>query len=459
MIGLQSKLSAAEIQLIEEMTRLLFEDKNNFCAPESLIVYSQGFMDDTSLLSICNEESTQKLYAPEEEFIPVKLIEVFRGYNCVPIRYDSSTNKVLVGTLDGLEALVDYSGTYDVETINVPVYYYVTLYTRYYGSPDFILPLPEKDHLTLIYEEAMRLGAAEITVVSSGKNYAVILYNVRKRIVKSNRTIPGEFVLPIAQMLAVKANATFDETISEPRYFSTRVDQHTRGRVVVVKVYDGWSITIRLLSDDYLSTTLEDLNLTKNVCDFMRNVFLSEEPGLRLYIGETFSGKNTSILSGIMELLSEDKYKIISLENPVEHRVKGLIQIDAETEELLVKNADSLLRQNPDMVYFTEITDKTAKSVLKQSNTAKAVYSTLHANSVADSIDRLVDITGVSHNRVLSTLQSCVYQKLIRDESEDSVRPVNRCVHFSEKFKQTLYGLEPYEIRKKIKEVEDSWES
>ena len=225
------------------------------------------------------------------------------------------------------------------------------------------------------------------------------------------------------------------------------------------KVYHGWCITIRVLPDDYLSTTLEDLNLKPNACAFVRNVVLSPEKGLRLFIGETMSGKNTSILSGLMELVHEDKYKIVSVESPVEILVQGVIQIDAETEEQFAKNADSLLRQNPDIVYFTEITEKTAYSILKQANTSKAVFSSVHANSCADVVSRLMDITGADSDRVVQTLQSCVYQVLVRDEEKDMVFPVNRCVHFDDALKSKLYGQPLYEKHRIIKEVEDAWES
>ena len=84
--------------------------------------------------------------------------------------------------------------------------------------------------------------------------------------------------------------------------------------------------------------------------------------------------------------------------------VDGIVQINTETEEMFAKNADSLLRQNPDIVYFTEITEKTAYSILKQSNTSKAVFSSVHANSIADVVSRLMDITSVDSDRIVQTL-------------------------------------------------------
>ena len=86
------------------------------------------------------------------------------------------------------------------------------------------------------------------------------------------------------------------------------------------------------------------------------------------------------------------------------------------------------------------------------------MFSSVHANSVADVVSRLMDITGVDSDRVVQTLQSCVYQVLVRDEEKDMIYPVNHCVHFSEKLKAELYGKPLYEKQAIIKEVEDAWE-
>lgn len=343
--------------------------------------------------------------------------------------------------------------------MRVPIYYYVQNYTDYYGRPSFILPLPTKDYLDFIYAEALALRASDITIYNTSKYTAEVIYNARKRLVHSKRTLEGEQVLPLAKMLATSAHGTFDESNEEPRFFSIRIDLHNRGRVVVNKTYYGWCITIRVLPDDLLTTTLEELNIKPNACEFIRNHVLSKEKGLRLFIGETMSGKNTTILSSLLELVAEDRYKIVSVESPVEILVDGIVQINTETEEMFAKNADSLLRQNPDIVYFTEITEKTAYSILKQSNTSKAVFSSVHANSIADVISRLMDITSVDSDRIVQTLQSCVYQVLVRDEEHDRIYPVNKCVHFDEALKARLYGQPVYKKREIIKEVEDAWES
>lgn len=459
MLSLQGRLTSSELSLVRDKTKILFKDYDAFKTPEAVVIHEQNIMSDEELLKACCEEYGFKVKTPRREYIPRAMVEMFRQTKAVPIHYTAMTNTMEVGVLPEVEPNFRELSNIFVKEVKVPVHYYVELHKAYYGNPDFILPLPTKDNLEFIYAEALTLKAADITIFNVTKEEAEVIYNVRKRLVHSRRKLTGDQVLEIAKLLATSGRSTFDASNEDPRFFSIRINMHNRGRVVVNKVYHGWCITIRVLPDDYLSTTLEDLNLKPNACAFVRNVVLSPEKGLRLFIGETMSGKNTSILSGLMELVHEDKYKIVSVESPVEILVQGVIQIDAETEEQFAKNADSLLRQNPDIVYFTEITEKTAYSILKQANTSKAVFSSVHANSCADVVSRLMDITGADSDRVVQTLQSCVYQVLVRDEEKDMVFPVNRCVHFDDALKSKLYGQPLYEKHRIIKEVEDAWES
>ena len=169
------------------------------------------------------------------------------------------------------------------------------------------------------------------------------------------------------------------------------------------------------------------------------------------------SGKNTTILCALNELVQRNQFKIVSIEQPVEILVDGIEQINAETDEEFEENADSLLRQNPDIVYFTEITARTANSIMQQSNTAKAVFSTIHANSIAEVLFRLQDITGMPIDRLILTLHSCCYQELVRDEKADSVKPYNKCVYFDEDLKSRLYGKSTAEIIGVLRGEERRW--
>ena len=137
--------------------------------------------------------------------------------------------------------------------------------------------------------------------------------------------------------------------------------------------------------------------------------------------------------------------------------VDGIEQISVETEEEFTANTASTLRQNPDIVYIAEITNYTAQHTMTTANTGKVVLSSIHANSISDVVARLEDITNLSSDRILLCLQSCVYQELKFFPEEDRVRPINRCLHFTDELKTSLFGKSLGEIKMALKEIEDKW--
>lgn len=449
-------LKASELDSVNEKTSLRFKDVTQFKTPEALIVYEQGMLPEDKLLSLCEEEYGKSLCIPRTAYIPKDLLDKFFDKDCVPLSYDVGSNTMRVGVLPEFEDRLIMCDNMNIEKVLVPIYFYVSLYTTLYGQPSFLYELPIKDKWSFIVEEAVSIGASDITVtnVASG---AQVYYNRKKTKVHSRRALTDNDVKEIAKLLATEAGETSSGTTRKPKYLSVRLDMHNRGRVVINSTYYGHSITIRVLPDALLAKSLEDLNLSPSTCSFIRDHVLSKEKGLRLFIGETMSGKNTTILSALLELVAQDKYKIVSVEQPVELLVDGIEQIDAETDEEFEQNADSLLRQNPDIVYFTEITARTAESIIKQSNTSKAVFTSVHANSISDVISRLQDITNATTDRLILTLQSCVYQELVRDEDKDEIYPVNRCVYFSDELKMKLYGKSIAEIKTILQEVENQW--
>lgn len=456
MKGLSGVLSASNLHLVKEATKLRFRDASQFTTPEALIVYEQNMLDDDKLLEICSAEYGTQLQTPTPQYIPKELVNEFRGYNCVPIRYDTRSETVYVGVLPEKRGYIPGVKNLSPVEVEVPIYYYVKLYMRHYGQPDFLYELPAVDKFDMIVEEAIALQAADITITNVAEG-AVVYYNVRKKKVRSKRTILREDVDDFTKLLSVRASAPIIEKDAQPHYLSVQLDMHHRGRVVVNSTYYGRSITIRVLSDDVLTETLEGLNIAPNACKFIRERMLSREKGLRLFIGETMSGKNTTILSALRELVALDCYKIVSVESPVETLVEGVEQINTETEEEYSANAASLLRQNPDVAYITEITNYTAQATIQTANTGKVVFSTIHANSISDVLSRLMDITNMSSDRLLLSMHSCCYQELVRDEETDTIRPVNRCIYFSDELKMRLYGKSVGECKMILQEVESQW--
>lgn len=453
-------LSGSEIDLVSSSTRLRFKDANAFKTPEALIIYEQCLLPEDILLKCCSSEYNKQLSTPNSTYIPPDIVEFYKDKDIVPISYSTRDSTLVVGVLEEFADKVDVSYKhFNVVKVSVPIYYYVNMYTRYYGHPKFLCPLPVVDKFNFIVSEAVALNAVDITLVSN-KSTASVYYNVKKHKVHSKRTITKDDLDDIVRFIATKAGSPMtDEEGDMPRHLSINLDIHNRGRVEINKTYYGWMITIRVLPDENLDKTLEDLNLDPNAIDFIRNVVLSRDKGLRLFIGETCSGKNTTILASLLELTHQDTYKIVSIENPVEILVDGIEQISVETEEEFVANTASTLRQNPDIVYIAEITNYTAQHTMTISNTGKCVFSSIHANSISDVVARLEDIANMSADRILLCLQSCVYQELRYFPEEDRVRPVNRCLEFTEELKERLFGKSLGEIKIILKEEENKWKT
>jgi Tfp pilus assembly pilus retraction ATPase PilT len=444
-------LTARQQAIINNQVKLRFVDYTRFNYPEALIAYEQSFVSEEKLAEMCNCK------IPKEGFIPTEIVNALKDKNCVPISVDVVTSTLTVGTLDELSTHVFTVRNYKINAIPVPIFYFVKLHTRYYGIPAFLAPLPIRDKFEMLTTEAIERGASDITITTIASG-ATVYYNCRKKKILSHHNISAEDVSEICKLLASSAGSPVTDDFRSPKYLSVRLDMHNRGRVVINRTYYGYAVTIRVLNDYVLNTTLEDLHIKQNTISFIRNYVLSREKGLRLFVGETMSGKNTTILSALRELSALGIYKIVSLESPVEILVDGIEQINAETPETFSANADSFLRQNPDIAYFTEISNTSANSIMRMSNTGKVTFSTIHANSISDVIARLQDITGLSSDRVVISMHSCVYQELVRDDISDKVFPINKCILFTDNLKKKLYGKSTGDIKTILQEQEMAWE-
>lgn len=458
MQSLQGLISATDLAMVQDKTRLMFDNPANFTTPEALILYQQRMLDEDVILDLCNKEYNKILYTPKVQYVPREVMDFFKDYPVVVITYTVATQTVELGVLPEMPISNMFSGQYRVKYIPVPIYYYVDWRIKQFGMPEFLSQLPPKDLWDFVVEEAIRLDASDITLTTT-RTGADVYYNVRKRKVRSRRVMSGAQVSDVVNILSASANATLADLSAKPRYFGVNLNRNNRGRVCINKTVHGMLVTTRVLPNAIFNKTLEDLNIEEHAAKFIRDIMLKPEKGLRLFVGETMSGKNTTILSALRELVETDRYKIVSLEQPVEIYVDGIEQINCETDEEFTQNADSLLRQNPDVEYFTEITARTAKSILMQANTGKRVFSTIHANSLHDVFYRLQDITGFPMDRLLLNIHSLCWQELQRDEATDTVHPVNVCFYMSDDLRSELLGASNKVIFDSVAGYEERWKN
>jgi type II secretory ATPase GspE/PulE/Tfp pilus assembly ATPase PilB-like protein len=158
--------------------------------------------------------------------------------------------------------------------------------------------------------------------------------------------------------------------------------------------------------------TLEDIGLEKDSLTKIRNA-IHRPYGMVLITGPTGSGKSTTLYSMLNEL-DRQKQNVVSLEDPVEYNIDGVSQSNVRPEigYTFATGLRSILRQDPDIIMVGEIRDKeTAQLAVQAALTGHLVFSTLHTNTAAGAIPRLIDM-GVDPYLIAPTLILAIAQRL-----------------------------------------------
>lgn len=183
-------------------------------------------------------------------------------------------------------------------------------------------------------------------------------------------------------------------------------------RVATVPTVEGESVSLRLLNQEKFN--LGKLGLEPHVGDRIRSL-LSLSNGIILVTGPTGSGKSTSLYTFLSEL-NTNETRIVTVEDPVENKLDGVMQIAVKSEIGLTFAAGlrSILRADPNIVMVGEIRDlETAEIAIRASLTGHLVFSTLHTNDSIGGISRLIDM-GVDPFLVSAAVRAFLAQRLVR---------------------------------------------
>ena len=185
-------------------------------------------------------------------------------------------------------------------------------------------------------------------------------------------------------------------------------------RIAISPVVWGEQVVIRLLDKTGNSFDLEDMGYAGRALRSIRKG-IKRPNGMILTSGPTGSGKSTSLYALIKEI-KDDAVNIVTLEDPVEYKMDGVNQIQVNTEVGLTfaSGLRSILRQDPDVVMVGEIRDaETANLAVQAALTGHLVFSTLHTNSAAGVLPRLLDM-GIEPFLIASTVNTIIGQRLVR---------------------------------------------
>jgi type IV pilus assembly protein PilB len=228
--------------------------------------------------------------------------------------------------------------------------------------------------------------------------------------------LPKSAEPPFISRVKILANLKIDEhRIPQDGQFSIRVSNREIDlRVAISPVIWGEQIVIRLLDKTGTSLKLEDMGYMGRSLRAIREG-IQHTSGMVLTSGPTGSGKSTSLYALLQEVKS-DAINIVTLEDPVEYKMDGInqIQVNAEVGLTFATGLRSILRQDPDVIMVGEIRDKeTAELAVQAALTGHLVFSTLHTNSAAGILPRLLDMQ-IEPFLIASTVHTVIGQRLVR---------------------------------------------
>lgn len=273
---------------------------------------------------------------------------------------------------------------------------------------------PISKALSSILEYAAKNGASDIHIESleNGLKIRARIDGVLKEIMQ----LPKSTEAPLISRIKILSNLKIDEhRIPQDGQFSVNANNKIIDlRIAISPVVWGEQVVIRLLDKSGTTLKLEDMGYHGRALRTIRKG-LEQPNGMILTSGPTGSGKSTSLYALLQEIKS-DEINIVTLEDPVEYKMEGInqIQVNSEVGLTFASGLRSILRQDPDVVMVGEIRDKeTAQLAVQAALTGHLVFSTLHTNSAAGILPRLLDM-GIEPFLIASTVHTVIGQRLVR---------------------------------------------
>ncbi len=228
--------------------------------------------------------------------------------------------------------------------------------------------------------------------------------------------LPAKVHDAVVARIKILAQLRLDEKRKpqDGRFSATVEGRRIDFRVSTFPTEYGEKVVMRILDQSASTATLDSIGLDGDHLTAIRE-FLGAPYGIVLIAGPTGSGKSTTLFAMLSEVDRETK-NVVSLEDPVEYQIQGVSQSQVRPEigYTFASGLRSILRQDPDVIMVGEIRDKeTAALAVQAALTGHLVFSTIHTNSAAGAIPRLIDM-GVDPYLIAPTLVGVVGQRLVR---------------------------------------------
>ena len=268
--------------------------------------------------------------------------------------------------------------------------------------------------------DALKTGASDIHLESDPAGLAV-KFRIDGVLTAMRRVDSAELAAQAISRVKVMAQLDIAER-RVPQDGRMQIAYKTRAidvRVSIMPSIHGEDAVLRILDREHLAQSLAGLTLAKLGYDEASRTALHalcrKPHGMLLVTGPTGSGKTTTLYAAIAET-HESRDKVITIEDPVEYQLPGVLQIPVNERKGLTfaRGLRSILRHDPDKILVGEIRDaETAQIAVQSALTGHLVFTTVHANNVVDVLGRFLNM-GVEPYNFVSALNCILAQRLVR---------------------------------------------
>jgi type IV pilus assembly protein PilB len=269
--------------------------------------------------------------------------------------------------------------------------------------------------VNLVILRAVKERASDIHIEPFGEDTLRVRYRI-DGILHDVMSLPRNLQLAVISRIKIMS----DLDIAERRLPQDgRIQVNVGGRNINIRVsilpaVSGENAVLRILDPSSILLELDSLGFSPDILPNFLSL-IKKPNGIILVTGPTGSGKSTTLYT-TLNLLNSNEKKIMTIEDPVEYRLKGISQVQAKPKIGLTFAAGlrSFLRQDPDIMLVGEIRDKeTAEIAVQAALTGHIVLSTLHTNDAPSSVIRLIDM-GIESFLISSSVIGVIAQRLVR---------------------------------------------
>lgn len=286
------------------------------------------------------------------------------------------------------------------------------------------------DMLAYLVNQAHQLNASDIHLETQS-NYARVrlridgvLHPIARLTFEKYRLLVA--VIASAANVSTNADEAQQGHISQTVKMADETEVSVNLRVETVPTINGIDVVMRVFNMDHTMYNLDRLGLSPEQRAVVDDI-ITKPSGLVMVVGPTGSGKTTTLYS-MLNSLTSDERKIITIEDPVEYQFPGITQISVKSSEQgddksFANKLRAVLRLDPDTVMVGEIRDNdTARTALQASLTGHLVMCTFHASSASAALTRLADIIG-QNPLFVSAIRLVMAQRLVRQLDENTKQP------------------------------------